>query len=76
MYALALTGAWLFLARGVSEPGVFPDLETGSRALLLAIPSLALLAMLAVSTLRLVSSYRSGVWGSRIGLRQIGRAHV
>ena len=69
MYALALTGAWLFLAKGVTEPGVFPALETGSRALLMAIPSLALLAMLVVSALRLASSYRRGVWGSRIGLR-------
>jgi nitrogen fixation/metabolism regulation signal transduction histidine kinase len=69
IYALALTGSWLFLARGVSEPGVFPDLETGSRALLMAIPSLALLAMLVVSGLRLANSYRRGVWGSRIGLK-------
>lgn len=65
IYALALTGAWLFLARGVAEPGIFPDLEYGSRALLLAIPSLALLAMLVVSGIRLVGSYRTGAWGSR-----------
>lgn len=69
IYALALTGAWLFLARGVSEPGVFPDLESGSRALLLAIPSLALLAMLVIAGLRLADSYRKGTWGSRTRLR-------
>jgi nitrogen fixation/metabolism regulation signal transduction histidine kinase len=69
IYVLALSGAWLFLARGVSEPGIFPDLETGSRVLLLAIPSLALLAVLVVSGLRLAGSYRRGDWGSRIGLR-------
>jgi nitrogen fixation/metabolism regulation signal transduction histidine kinase len=69
IYALALIGAWLFLARGVAEPGVFPDLEYGSRALLLAVPSLALMAMLVITGIRLAGSYRRGAWGSRIRFR-------
>ena len=69
IYILALTGAWLFLARGISEPGGFPDLESSARVLLLVIPSLALLAMLVISGVRMANSYRKSAWGSRTRLR-------
>jgi two-component system, NtrC family, nitrogen regulation sensor histidine kinase NtrY len=69
IYVLALAGAWMFLARGVSDPGSFPVLESSARILLLAIPSLALLSMLVVSVVRMAISYRRGVWGARTRLQ-------
>ena len=53
----------------MSEPGGLPDLESSTRVLLLVIPSLALLAMLIISSLRIVESYRRGDWGSHTKLQ-------